>query len=140
MPKRKLIILLGVLFALTLLIPGGLFYYYFWRPWYLAQGFDYPFVVQQWQKEKGNEEQDNPRGKMVRSLLREHHLIGKSKEEIIALLGPPDSTVPCEAPPAKANEFEYILGWYSGFRMDPDFLTIKFDKKGKAIKYYVWQS
>jgi hypothetical protein len=137
--KKKIVLGLGILLVLILLFGAGLFYYYFLMPWYMAPGFNHPFDAQQWQKEKGNTKQDNPRGRMVRSLLRSHTLNGKSKEEIITLLGQPDWTSSNDIPLTKVQEFDYEVGWYSGFRIDPDYLAIYFDKDGKVIKYAVQQ-
>lgn len=90
---------------------------------------------------------DNIRGTMVRSLLNDHEFTGMTRLEVVELLGPPDGAdgqVPDDlwVPPevcAAAATFYYVLGMYSGFRIDHDFLIIYFDENG-AVQRAVTQA
>jgi hypothetical protein len=108
---------------------------------------DQAFDQRQWKAAK-SWEADNPRGKMVRSLMRAHDLRGMTRDQVIALLGPPDGVDKriednlsvSGADAAAAGEFEYLLGAYSGYRVDFDFLAIRFDKRGRVRAWGLWQS
>jgi len=100
-----------------------------------------------WTAEK-NWDRDNPRWKMIPSLLRDNKLIGMTKLEIIQLLGPPDGVDDrindsLEVPVAAVEEatiFNYVLGAHSGFGMDYDILSVEFGQAGKVTSHRVWQS
>ena len=48
---------------------------------------------------------------------------GLAREDVLALLGPPD---------AEQNDaMLYCLGFWSGFRIDPDYLHVWFDGAGR---------
>jgi hypothetical protein len=107
---------------------------------------DLPFDQKQWKAGKTNHP-DNIRGKMVRSLVRHEQFRGKTRAEVVELLGPPDGAnhrinddlfVP-DAVAAEATEFDYTLGMYSGFRMDYDVLEIRFDDRGRVRKWEIAQ-
>ncbi|PRY08986.1 hypothetical protein CLV24_11937 [Pontibacter ummariensis] len=67
---------------------------------------------------------------MMNSLRNNHKLVGKSKSEIIELLGEPES---------KTNStFRYYLG-YSKNGINTGSLIIKFDAEGRVVDYQVWQ-
>lgn len=67
---------------------------------------------------------------MMNSLRGSHNLIGKSKIEIINLLGQPSDIT--------KNIFDYYLG-YSGTGINTGSLRISFDSKGKVLEIFVWQ-
>src|SRR5690554_6929834 len=74
-----------------------------------------PFSTERWIAP----DTDSQRKQMLESLLSEHHLVGMTKEEVVALLGPPD----------RENRFghgdlNYVLGPEEGFiSIDMDWLT-----------------
>jgi len=88
------------------------------------------------------------RGKMLRSLVKEHHLIGMKRSEVLTLLGRPDGTnnsihsrgVLGSQNFNEASTWHYVLGAYSGFGVDFDILSLYFDKTGKVERWAVWQS
>lgn len=45
-----------------------------------------------WLANAGNEEKDNPRAEMISELIDEVLKVGMTRDEVIKLLGPPDST------------------------------------------------
>lgn len=108
---------------------------------------DLVFNQQTWKANK-NGDRDNPRGRMLDSLLADKRLKGMTRAQVIDLLGPPDgldrivndSLTTSDDAANTANEFLYILGAWSGFRMDPDFLSICFDSHGRVRRWSVWQS
>jgi len=105
-----------------------------------------PFDSERWIAAK-NSSPDNPRGKMIRSLVRSHELRGKTRAEIVALLGAPDgadrqiadSLRVSDDVASSASEFDYVLGMYSGYRVDYDFLSVEFDREGRVRAWWVWQ-
>lgn len=76
---------------------------------------------------------DSVRGKMVRSLVRDHRLKGMTRSQVIQLLGHPDGS-------SRATKFIYILGAYSGFGIDYDVLELEFDAAGRARKWRIYQT
>jgi len=66
---------------------------------------------------------DNPRASMIRDLQKEHLQVGMSRTEIIELLGEPETKF-------ENSDFSYIVGMWSGFRMDHDGLELYFDQNG----------
>ena len=67
---------------------------------------------------------------MMNSLRNNNKLIGKSKKEIIELLGEPES---------KSNsEYIYYLG-YTKRGINTGTLTIKFSSEGRVLDYKVWE-
>ncbi len=69
---------------------------------------------------------------MMNSLRNNHELRGKSKTEIIELLGIPETK--------NESEFGYYLGMSTKHGIDTGHLTIKFDKNGKVIEFNVRHS
>ena len=67
---------------------------------------------------------DNPSGAMVQDIQQRHLVTGMSRAEVIELLGEPESVY-------QNGDFSYIVGMWSGFRIDHDGLEIYFDQHGK---------
>jgi outer membrane protein assembly factor BamE (lipoprotein component of BamABCDE complex) len=67
---------------------------------------------------------------MMNSLRNNFDLIGKSKEEIVDLLGKPLNE--------KSFIYDYYLG-YSHTGINTGSLKITFDTKGKVSEVFVWQ-
>jgi hypothetical protein len=78
-----------------------------------------------WIRFRNNDDPDNPRAQMVSDLLRNHLHQGMSQSEVIELLGEPE-----EKP--NRNHYEYVLGMWSGFRVDYDVLEVDFDSAGRV--------
>ena len=90
------------------------------------------FDSQKWKTTKMNSEDDfSLRWDMMNSLRNNHKLIGKSKNEIINLLGEPDENGTTE------KTFRYYLGEsHSG--IDTGSLIIEFEN-GIVKNYQVWR-
>lgn len=65
------------------------------------------------------------RAEMVGDLLRQHHLVGQSRREVISLLGPP-------TPTDKFGDWQlvYVMGPDSGFGIDHEWLLLRTDARG----------
>ena len=107
-------------------------------PWSMRGWSQRPFSPQAWKaEEKGYESR---RGEMVRSLLRQRLVAGRTRTEVVALLGAPDAAVrlaPREG--GAASYVEYTLGAYSGLAIDVDGLWVYFDSNGDSIGWMVVQ-
>jgi outer membrane protein assembly factor BamE (lipoprotein component of BamABCDE complex) len=79
-----------------------------------------------WLQYANNYISDNPRASMVEDLKKHYLLPGMSRSDVVELLGPP------EAEPVR-NTFSYIVGKWSGYRMDHDALLIKFDSGERLV-------
>lgn len=80
-----------------------------------------------WKSPKSTSGDYSLRSRMVDDLLSRHHLVGRNRNQVIALLGKPDLAV--------GNEFRYTLGWERGWlKIDGEDLVIAFDSSGVDIK------
>lgn len=76
--------------------------------------------------EKASFGADDTRARMADGLLESHILIGKSRSDVVAMLGPPTTT-------GYFREFDlvYWLGAERGFiRIDSEWLVLRLDKSG----------
>ncbi len=84
---------------------------------------------------------DSPRGTMVSDLLANHELIGLTREQVRELLGDPEFANTSRGRSSNqvetAPEWIYVLGMYSGFRIDEDILVIKFDANDRVKRWQV---
>ena len=147
MPKKRrsrLWLLIGLPLVL-LVVAGGLlaaFFAFMPDEWPEARPFDQRI----WKAAK-NWDSDSPRASMVDSLLADDRLRGMTRAQVIALLGPPDgvddytpdSMRVSQQELAGAEEFQYVLGMWSGFRMDYDCLAVRFGRGGRVVGWNVWQ-
>jgi hypothetical protein len=85
-----------------------------------------------WKNLRGDLDPDNPRAHMIRDLLNNHLREGMLSAEVVTLLGNPDDG-------STKQHSEYILGMWSGFRMDYDVLEIDFDSTGRVSSIAVVQ-
>lgn len=110
--------------ALGALLGTGMWFYRNWplMPWSAGGWGDAAFDPVAWRQ--AGDVMDNPRGTMVRSLLRSGTLRRQSRAAVVAVLGPPDSETP--------KYVEYVVGWYSGFGVDEDSLFVYFGADGRA--------
>jgi hypothetical protein len=105
---------------------------------------DLTFDQQVWKANK-NWDMDNPRGRMLDSLLAGNRLRGLTRAEVIALLGPPDGLdnhVPDDLAVSEeailtSEGLDYVVG--TSF-LDYLFLSICFDSHGRVRRWSVWQS
>jgi outer membrane protein assembly factor BamE (lipoprotein component of BamABCDE complex) len=76
---------------------------------------------------------------MMYADLVEHRLRkGMTKREIKQLLGNPDNQ---DDPWDDGRDvWNYLLGGWSGLRIEGDYLSVEFDKSGVVVAYYRWQS
>lgn len=90
------------------------------------------FVQSEWLSQAGSYDPKNSRARMVGDLRRNHLRRQMHQSAVQTLLGTPDLTTP-------NNEWEYLLGMWSGFGMDYDTLTIAFDHKDQVSSIHVVQ-
>ncbi len=132
--RASLIRLAKVLLVLLFLLGGAV--------WGLRTIFDYrnkaDFNAEAWSKAENCTgalcEQECIRGGMVSDLQRRYLVPGKSRDEVIALLGP-------GRPTARADKggIDYSLGMCSGFRMDFDSLIVAFDESDRLTGSWIVQ-
>ncbi len=88
---------------------------------------------------------DNPRGNMIDDLTNNHLYQGQTRQAVISLLGQPSSELirrrkiieQSDTIFRKDTLMLYPIGWYSGFRIDPDFLAIRLDIDSLVLE--VWK-
>ncbi len=112
---------------------GGLYFYTYNK---LLNKFDYPFDNREfeslvWKEQFGSYKADNPRGEMYDDLIENYLHQGLPKNQVIDMLGEPDRTNY-----STENNFNYILGMWSGWRVDHDFLYIEFDEDNLVDVFY----
>ena len=88
------------------------------------------FDSEKWKNWTETEKKMSVRWDMMNSLRKNHELKGKSKAEIIELLGNPDEGK------SKLN-FRYYLGM-AKHGIDTGSLVIKFDQNDLVSDFYVW--
>ncbi|MGF7081213.1 outer membrane protein assembly factor BamE domain-containing protein [Mucilaginibacter sp. UYCu711] len=81
------------------------------------------FEKQRWVARPGK------RYEMSANIIKSHMLIGKTKDQVKALLGKDDSN----SNNSHSNTWFYYLGIIPGFAIDPDMLYIEFNN-GKVAK------
>lgn len=87
------------------------------------------FDSTKWKNWTESEAELSLRWDMINSLRKNHELNGKTKSEIIELLGKPEN---------QSNEsFRYYLGM-AKHGIDTGSLIIEFDKYNTVSNYYVW--
>jgi len=83
---------------------------------------DIPFNSQDWTQSYALR-----RGCMTRDLLRKRLLVGKTQQEVVALLGQPGELE------ENSTVFKYYLGYYFTKSFEPDWLRIRFDEGGRVV-------
>lgn len=92
-----------------------------------------PFIPEKWKNADIRNPDDNTRNRMCADLLMHHKLNGKSRDEILDLLGEPDET----------NKFpDWDMKYYLGpspesGTADYEWLVIKFNGKGVVGEYNI---
>ena len=114
-----LVVVLGALAAVVDLIAPGT----------AETGRAAPFDAARWRENAGCARL-NPRWHMVRD-VQARLLPGMTRAEVTALLGPADEVQP--------DQLLYYLGYWSGARMDPDYLHVRFDASGRLASTAVLQ-
>lgn len=98
---------------------------------YLRRHITYEeFSSEKWKNWIETESTSSLRWDMMNSLRNKHELKGKTKAEIIELLGEPNENN------TKEN-FRYYLGM-AKHGIDTGSLVIKFDENDLVVDYYVW--
>lgn len=128
--KKKFLIWIGgaliVLVLIVIIFFGYVFYGYKAKD-YLQRR---PFVSSEWKNEEAARKPPYPRLRMVDHLLSKEKLIGKTRKEVVALLGEPKKT-------EYFNEYDlvYWLGpernWIS---IDSEWLIMRLDASDKVIE------
>lgn len=86
------------------------------------------FDKELWINSKDDRRSLNPRQEMLQDIIRKLH--GKNKQQVISMLGEPDSK--------NNSELVYYLGGERSFiSIDPEWLIIFFDKDGVYDKYKI---
>jgi hypothetical protein len=102
-------------------------------PFYPFDPFDNrAFNRSVWLAQADSNNPDNPRARMVGDLQRHYIKPGISQQRVIELLGKPDSE-------RQNNVYEYILGMWSGFRIDYDTFDVHFDSNDLVTRTQVIQ-
>ncbi|MFN8277382.1 MAG: hypothetical protein U0T84_07865 [Chitinophagales bacterium] len=115
-PIRKLITLMVVLVGTPHIYWGLMTAWFF----YLSYHSKYPFDQQKWMRDK------EKRYELSDDIIEHQILIGKTKQEVVALLGREENF-------DKSDNWSYYLGYRPGFiKIDPEALDIKF-KNGKVV-------
>lgn len=110
--------------AVCFVVFAGWFYHTF-----LNDPFnDWWFDEKIW-KVQSNSNVENPRGKMAYDLRHRVLKPKMTRKRVLALLGPPDAG-------QSDTSLSYNIGWWSGFRIDPDIFEVEFDKSGRLVKSY----
>lgn len=130
---------LGVLFAALVLAYG-------YALWEQANPFnDRPFDGETWRMYLGSDVPDSPRGKMAEAVTSDVLRPGMARDEVLALLGPPDpagvggsgegaATAAVSGPLPADGPLRYYLGMWSGNRTHPDWLEVYFDDEGRLAR------
>lgn len=73
------------------------------------------------------------RADMVDDLVHRHRLVGRTRPEVVALLGPPTDT-------DKFDDWDmvYVLGPDSNYGIDHEWLVLQLDGTGRVVKYRNW--
>jgi|TARA_R100000322_G_scaffold126557_1_gene83104 hypothetical protein len=87
------------------------------------------FSSEKWKNWTESETELSTRWNMIESLRENHKLNGKTKQELIILLGEPQIKTD--------KEFYYHLGM-SGFGINTGTLYFVFDNQNKVIKFDIW--
>jgi len=89
-----------------------------------------------WSRMRGSDERDNPRGQMLDDLVEDLEARRPSRDEVIVMLGPTESECAVLSPPIGPKDtcLSYILGMWSGFRIDYDTLDVYFGDDGRVRK------
>lgn len=104
--------------------------------WWLAHTYGTkPFDAKAWRA--ADPLKETVRGEMVWALTRRHLRRGMTPGEVETLLGPPSRS---ERGARGAGEWHYRLGFRSGYRIDPDILSVGFGTGGRVTGWAVWQS
>lgn len=88
------------------------------------------FNSEKWKNWTESESELSLRWDMMNSLRKNYELNGKTRKEIIDLLGKPDNET--------NSNFRYYLGM-SKSGINTGSLTIKFSENGKVMNFSVWQ-
>jgi outer membrane protein assembly factor BamE (lipoprotein component of BamABCDE complex) len=85
------------------------------------------FDSKKWKVNNDLDKPDNPRWNMVAD-LQSNYLKNNitTENQILNLLGKPSYT--------ESNSLYYIIGWKSGFGIDPDYFVLQIDSNKKLIK------
>ena len=94
---------------------------------------DNRFDAALWHASRKSVDADNPRGPMAADVIQRLRREQAARERTLELLGAPDWP---GCPPARIC---YMLGMWSGFRMDYDSLEIEHDAQGRFLTAYTVQ-
>jgi outer membrane protein assembly factor BamE (lipoprotein component of BamABCDE complex) len=84
-----------------------------------------------WDAGSATDKEDFRRHRIADGLVASRELIGRTREQVIELLGTPANS-------GRQNVLEYVLGEDRGsyFKVDPEVLTIEFAADGRASRAY----
>lgn len=95
------------------------------------QGNRMPFISERWKNADSNNPADNTRQRMSGDLINKYKLLGKTRTEIINLLGESDSTNAF-----RDWDLKYYLGSESG-TAHPQWLVIKFNENDSVDDFNI---
>jgi len=90
------------------------------------------FSARVWKAHPDCEEDTNPRGPMYKDLVRRVLRRGMSRERVFSLLGDPENS--------DGRASDWPLGRRSLIRIDCIYFRVEFDRRGRATRFYQWQS
>jgi len=99
----------------------------FWKPF-----ADRRYDPSAWRRESGRMNENSRRGSMVCDLERRIIRRGMTRAEVIAHLGEPDGT-------KDPDDYGYVIGMWTGFRMDFDTFDVLFDDQGRVVETRIVQ-
>lgn len=96
---------------------------------------DQKFDGSTWKAEHALQSSNSVRGRMIDDLRANHLRLGMTQAEVLELLGPTDAE-------SEYAQLSYLVGMYSGMRMDFDTLDLHFDgatKSNRLVKIVIVQ-
>lgn len=128
----RLVILLSVVVAIAIS-------YYFIIPIYRLSTIEnhysqaVKFESSSWKEAASKRDSGNVRARMVDDLVKSHQLIGKSRSDLISLLGEPNNPAPFKS--AGWNMVYWLGQENSLFPIDSVWLVFRIDDDGKVVAF-----
>lgn len=94
---------------------------------------DVAFVGEVWKREAGLERERSERGPMAEAAQRLLLSGPMNRDDVLRVLGGPDEY-------STERVLRYWLGFWSGFRWDPDVLEVEFDRAGVVSRVSIVQT
>ncbi len=95
------------------------------------EGNRFPFISERWKQANPNNQNDNTRQMICDDFLHKHNLLGKSRNDILNLLGGSDSTTDFPG-----WDMKYSIGENQG-SFNVEWLVIRLNENGMVDKYSI---